>query len=374
MKTASESIFFDGPDFWKSLEESCRRIFAGLGEPSFVLMAWSGAIDRLSLQRYSRKIFPCPFVGVHTPAFFTKKGLMTGGLSIWAVSGENITARTLLLDDLTADSWTSGEQAACSFLEENPENGVFIHFPEADSYDFPFFLHGFYGLTGPGFRHIGGVISSKAACGTCHFTEAGEGKTGGVIALLEGMTLETASVHGFSPVGPPVILTRAKGTRIMELDYMPAARRYKSITLEATGENIEDTTLYPLGVSGCEGNFLVRDLAGINKDGSIECVSHIPELSPLSVMSGTKTKLLSETEKMCKNLKAREKKPQFALAFDCVTRKSLLQERIHDELAILQESLGSCETLWGMFSWGEICDAWGSPKYLNKALTVGFGG
>ncbi|MFP4483156.1 MAG: FIST signal transduction protein, partial [Thermovirgaceae bacterium] len=323
LKTASESILFDGSGFWKSLEEACRRISARLGEPSFVLMAWSGTIDCLSLQRCSRKIFSCPFVGVHTPAFFTKKGLMTEGLGIWAVSGENVTARTLRLDNMTDDSWASGEQAACSFLEENPEKGVFIHFPEADSFDFPFFLHGFHGRTGPGFRHIGGMISSEAACGMCHFTEAGEGKAGGVIALLEGLTLEIESVHGFSPVGHPVILTRAKGSRIIELDYMPAAKRYKSIILEATGENIEDTTLYPLGVPGCEGNRLVRNLTGINEDGSIECVSHIPELSPLSVMRGTKSELLNGTEKICKNLKAGEKKPRFALAFDCVTRKSL---------------------------------------------------
>ncbi|MGC9373027.1 MAG: FIST N-terminal domain-containing protein [Thermovirgaceae bacterium] len=141
-------------------------------------MAWSGPVDCQSLQQHCKKIFPCPFVGVQTPSFFTQKGLMTDGLGIWAIAGEDITVSTLLLDDLsdhTVDSWVSGERAAERFLEKNPKPGTFIHFPEFFSFEASFFLHGFHGRIGPGFRHVGGMVNSKSAGGNCYFTEKGGG-------------------------------------------------------------------------------------------------------------------------------------------------------------------------------------------------------
>lgn len=377
MKTASECIPFVGTDLRKPLEEYIRKISAAIGEPSFILMAWSGPIDCQSLQQHCKKIFPCPFVGVQTPSFFTQKGLMTDGLGIWAIAGEDITVSTLLLDDLsdhTVDSWVSGERAAERFLEKNPKPGTFIHFPEFFSFDASFFLHGFHGRIGPGFRHTGGMVNSKAAAGNCHFTEKGGGDKGGVIALIEGLSMETDSAHGFSAIGEPVILTRAEGTKILELDFMPAAERYKNIIREATGKEVEDIALYPLGIPGCNGKLLVRDLVGLNEDGSIQCGSNIPELSPLSVLSGTMTKLLKGTEDMCEKLKTGDRNPRFALAFDCVTRKALLKDRLQGELALLKDGLHDPESLWGILSYGEICDTFGCPLFLNKTLAVGFGG
>jgi hypothetical protein len=296
------------------------------------------------------------------------------GLGIWAVAGEDITASTLLLDDLLGDSWVSGEKAAERFLEKNPKPGTFIHFPEFFSFDTSFFLHGFYGRTGPGFRHIGGMVNSKSAGGNCHFTEKGGGDKGGVIALIEGLSMETDSAHGFSAIGEPVVLTRAEGAKLLEIDFMPAAERYKNIIRTATGKEVEDIALYPLGIPGYNGKLLVRDLVGLNEDGSIQCGSNIPELSPLSVLSGTMTKLLKGTEDMCEKLKTGDRNPRFALAFDCVTKKALLKDRPQGELVLLKEGLHDTESLWGILSWGEICDTFGCPMFLNKSLAVGFGG
>jgi len=374
LKTASDCIPFVGTDFRKPLEGCLRKISAAIGEPSFILMAWSGSVDCRSLQRQCKKILHCPFLCVQTPAFFTQKGLMTDGLGIWAVAGEDITASTLVLDDLSEDSWISGEKAAERFLEKNPKPGTFIHFPEFFSFDTSSFLHGFHGRTGPGFRHVGGMVNSKSAGGNCYFTEKGGGDKGGVIALIEGLSMETDSAHGFSAIGVPVILTKTEGTRILELDFMPAAERYKDVIRAATGNEVEDIALYPLGIPGYDGRLLVRDLAGLNEDGSIQCGSRIPELSPLSILSGTITGLLEETEDMCEKLKSGDRKPRFALAFDCVTRAALLKDRLQDELALVKDGLHDTESLWGILSCGEICDTFGSPMFLNKSLAVGFGG
>lgn len=111
---------------------------------------------------------------------------------------------------------------------------------------------------------------------------------------------------------------------------MPAAERYKDVIREATGEEVEDIALYPLGIPGCNGRLIVRDLVGLNEDGGIRCGSHFPELAPLSVLSGTMTGLLKGTEDMCEKSKIGDRNPRFALDFDCVTRKALLKDGLHD--------------------------------------------
>lgn len=371
MKTASLSVCHDGSDCLRPLQEACGKIFEASGAPSFALVAWSGAISGENLQESCQKVIPCPFLGVHAPAFYSSGGLSANGFSLWVAGGEDITATTLLLDELPGDSWICGEKAACRFLEQDARKGVFLHFPEALSYDASYFLHGFHGRTGPGFRHIGGMVSRKAAGGTCFFTENGTGETGGAIALIGGISLESDSTHGFSPIGSPMVLTHAEGTRILELDFLPAAERYRDIIRESTGEGVKDVALYPLGIPGHDGGLLVRDLERLNSDGSIECGSYIPDLSPISILTGNTAGILQGTKDLCQRV--RQNRPRFALAFDCVTREAILKERFHEEIACLGKELDSLESFWGMISFGEICDVWGSPMYLNKTLGLGYG-
>ena len=374
MKAASISVSADSSNLDKSLEEAHETLSEAVGNLSFILVAFTDGVDCWKLQQACKKTFPCPFAGVHTPVFFTEKGLMTEGIGIWAAGGADITATTFLLDHLSSDkSWDMGEKAAFHFLEKNPKTGVFLHFPEAFSLDATEFLHGFYGRIGPGFRHVGGAVSSEAAGGYCHFTEKGMGKRGGTFALIEGMSIGVDFTHGYYPIGSPVILTRSEGKRILELNFIPAAEKYRDIIREATGKDVKEVALHPLGIPGFRGELIVRDLIRINTDGSLECIMRIPELSPLLVLSGTKAGVFKGINKMCGRLKKDGISPRFILAFDCITKKSLLREMLHAEPALLREGLGGLDNLWGIFTFGEICDAWGSPLLMNKTLAVGFG-
>jgi hypothetical protein len=373
LKTASFNISGDVSNLEKTFKEAFEVLAETIGTLSFILIAFTDKVDCVKLRQVCKKILPCPFTGVHTPVFFTERGLMTEGIGIWAAGGDDITASTFLLEDPSGDSWDIGENAACRFMEKNPENGVFLHFPETASLDRAEFLHGFYGRVGPGFRHLGGAVSSEAAGGYCHFTEKGMGKRGGTFALIEGMSIGVDFTHGYSPIGSPVILTRSEGKRILELNFIPAAEKYRDIIRENTGKDLQDVALHPLGIPGFRGELIVRDVVHINADGSLECIISIPELSPLLVLSGTKTGIFNGINNMCGRLKKHGTAPRFVLAFDCITKEPLLGEMLHTEPAILREGLESLESLWGMFTFGEICDAWGSPLFMNKTLAVGFG-
>lgn len=373
MKTISESIPFVGSNLREPLDEACQEITSSIGKPSFVLMAWSGSIDCLALQKHSREIFPCPFIGVHTDGFFTNSRLETDGIGLWAVSGDNINARTLLLENPGRDSWSEGEKAASFFAGTTTEKGLFLHFPEVFSFDVHTFLRGFHGNIGPVFRHIGGGINAESAGGCCFFTEQGAGKQGGAIAFLEGLSPFIDAGHGFHSIGGTMIITRAEGRRIIELDYLPAAEKYLETTGKDTIQTHEVIFNYPLGLPGRQNDFLVRKLLEINDNGELLCLTEIPELSPVSVMYAEPEDLIQSTQRLCRRIRNAAESGGFTLVFDCVSRRNLLGEKIDDELDIITGSCSFSKSLWGMLSFGEICDAWGSPVFMNKTLAIARG-
>jgi hypothetical protein len=157
------------------------------------------------------------------------------------------------------------------------------------------------------------------------------------------------------------------------LDYLPAAGKYLETTGKDTMQTPEVIFNYPLGLPGQQNDFLVRKLLEINDNGELLCLTEIPELSPVSVMYAAPEDLIQSTQRLCRRIRNAAETDGFTLVFDCVSRRNLLGEKIDDELDIITGSCSFSKSLWGMLSFGEICDAWGSPVFMNKTLAIARG-
>jgi len=199
-----------------------------------------------------------------------------------------------------------------------------------------------------------------------------------VVLLVRGGRCGLGIGHGYRPVGPPLVVSRARGNAIDELEGRSAfeayADQFRNET-ELTPETFASFALdHPLGLPQISGEYVIRDPYAVSPDGALLRAGAIPERAVVRLMTGTAESLHQAAEGAARL--ARDAldgaSPALALVCSCVSRLNYLGPRADDEIRALQSHLGEYVPPIGFFSYGEIASSAEAPALLhNKTVVVG---
>jgi hypothetical protein len=186
--------------------------------------------------------------------------------------------------------------------------------------------------------------------------------------------------HGWHPIGDPMIVTRAEGNIVYELDGRPAVEGYLAqrasdpllANLYGQGEVSFSASLLdqPLGLANASGRFDVRHiLARASHDGLV-MFGHINEQSVVQVMAGDWPDLVEAAGGAASDALAQATgDSRGALVFSCTGRIAPLGAHLAAETEAVSEAVGG-GPLAGFFTYGEFARVTGSTGFHNATVVV----
>ncbi|MBP5984237.1 MAG: FIST C-terminal domain-containing protein [Fluviicola sp.] len=200
----------------------------------------------------------------------------------------------------------------------------------------------------------------------------------------ETITVDTQATHGFNAIGEPMIVTKANGHIIHEINHKPAWEEY----LHHLGlpENATCGESIPIGAIAEE---LTPDQA--NEYGNKHILRVVTKHDgsaiyyPVSCVEGTKIWLckrdeeliFSEMEKMVNKMteRAQGKKPIAVFHADCLARGRFLFNRVIKEELVSKMQYpfyenGVCPPWLGMYGFGEFARLNGKNTYHNYTTAL----
>ncbi len=237
-------------------------------------------------------------------------------------------------------------------------------------------FHGAYRITGPRIPIVGGAAGDEMKFIRTFVFRDGEAIEGGAVALwIAGdEPFEVITRHGWEPIGVPLLVTRAEGVDIMELDGRPAAAVYEEQLGIAPGSLPADafwgtSVHHPLGLMQTDGTYVIRAARAKSPNGWLRIQGCVPpEGSAVQVMASTTDKLLDVTDEVG-GIVGRRADLGALLTFSCAARGMLLGARIGEESVRLQQAAGDVPS-FGIYCCGEFARTVGVLGTHNCTLTA----
>ncbi len=181
--------------------------------------------------------------------------------------------------------------------------------------------------------------------------------------------------HGWRPTGKPMLVTRAEGTVVHELDGTPALDAY--LAEQGDGLDRTDPDFFlkimhsPVGCPSARGRYDVRQLhAFIPEGGGLNLNIGIAEQSILQVMSSDHEGLIEGARRAAQEaVEALSDPPRLLLVFSCGSRVPLLGDRVGDEVAAICAGLDGV-SVCGFFTYGEFARTTGSSGVHNSSVAI----
>jgi hypothetical protein len=182
------------------------------------------------------------------------------------------------------------------------------------------------------------------------------------------------SFGGFDAFGPERLITKSKKNVLYEIDHKNALDLYKEYLGKYAAELPSSALAFPLGIM-TDGEPLVRTVLGVNEaEKSITFAGNINEGDIVRMMKANFTKLFDAATTSATNALTPfvNHAPEFALLISCVGRKSILRERIDEEIEKTRNILGDKTIMSGFYSYGEISPFSKSVKceLFNQTMTI----
>ena len=170
--------------------------------------------------------------------------------------------------------------------------------------------------------------------------------------------LNIVARHGWEPIGIPLLVNRAEGTEVIELNGRPAADVYEEqlgLSGQLTAENFWDTSLYhPFGLIQADGSMIIRVARTKTERGSLMIQGCVPPAgSAVQVMAGDADSLLAVTDEVVAATLQQPSQPGAVLAFSCAARAVIYGSRTAEEARRLQSAAGGIPT-FGIYCCGEF--------------------
>ncbi len=311
-------------------------------------------------------------VGACVPGLIVGDRVLTHGVSACVLGGEGMEAVTCLGESISHEPDRSGRSIAADIKASGLEQGTLFIFPDGFGSNVSKLLRSMYGLLGPDYTFAGGGTGDNLRfCRTYQFSERGLFSDAAAVAAIAGARFRQEIGHGWRPSGQPMIVTRAEGKRVFELDGMRAYERYA----EAAGGIAREQFAYygmkfPLGVPCGNGNYLIRDPLRVEEDGSITFVTEVPSNTAVVLMESDTDSLIETAGKVAARAVAGREKPKLAMVFSCISRYLLLGGDFGKEVDAINKCLGRDVPCLGVLTFGEISSSYGSPFFHNKTLSV----
>jgi hypothetical protein len=257
------------------------------------------------------------------------------------------------------------------------KNAAVVLFVDSLAGDLQQLVHGVYRVTGPRVAMVGGGAGDEQKFVRTLVFDGDQVVDQGAVALwiASAEPLRAVTEHGWKPIGIPMLVTRAEGTRIMELGGRPAALAYEEQLGIAPGElppeKFWDTSiLHPFGLIQPDGATVIRVARRKTEEGHLIIQGCVPPTgSAVQVMTGSADSLLSIVEPVVDaNLSARPE-PAALLVFSCAARAMIFGARAPEEPRRLQAAAGAVPT-FGFYCCAEFARTAGVLGTHNATLTT----
>lgn len=211
----------------------------------------------------------------------------------------------------------------------------------------------------------------------CLFTNEGIFQDGGLMALFKNKS-NIGVKHGWDVFDGPFIATSTEKNVIKELNWRPAFEVYQE-AIESNskykfveGNFFDIAKIFPFGIFKEGTEYIVRDPFVLNEDGSLTCLSEVPENSTLQILTGDPDTLINAANEVAEMVSNQNVACSFLLVFDCISRVMYLDKRFEEELGAMKKVFeGEHCIIRGVATLGEIASSgMGFVEFYNKTIVA----
>jgi hypothetical protein len=322
---------------------------------------------------------PAPVVGATTVGAFTHEAQVPFGCVALAICGEGAAFGVCHAErddaDIAGCTRRAAQTARDRASEEHPHSALML-LCDGLTPDQREMARGAYDVTSAVVPLVG-----VAAGDDLHWRATytfGEGRilANGLVCvwLNSARPMAVAVDHGWRPLGKPMLVTRAEGPTIYELDGQPALDVYLSergAALKQDGRSWGEMCMErPIGLPNAYGRYDLRQIHERAPGGGLVLTTGVPEQTVVQVMASDEESLLEGARHVAEEaLEALEVDPQLAVVFSCCTRAPLLRERLPEEVAVIASTLGGIPAA-GFYTCGEFARVTGSTGIHNSSVAI----
>ena len=308
-------------------ERATAAALAGAVDPRLLVVFVAGAQNLAATGRAVAAVAPgVPVVGCATPAALPGGPPRPGELVVAALGGESLSVSTTAVGAGSLRE-AGAEAAAClGDVADRPHQALLL-FVDPEGGDPQDVVRGAYSVVGAGVPLVGGGARAGAA-GAAALLHGTDARAGGVVAAAIGSDapLGVGVRHGMRPVGEPLLITRAEGSQVLELDGRPALDVYLERLPGVAGGGgalLAAARELPLGVGRRAGEEQVRTVVDVDFDTrSLSVLGELPQGGLAWPMAGDAASTAAAADAACADaLAALDGAPaRGLLAFQSVTR------------------------------------------------------
>ena len=323
-----------------------------------------------------------PLIGCTSAGEIAADGASDRGVVITALGGPGFSVATGKGDSAGGGPRAAGAAAAACVAElEHRENEVLMLLTDGVIGDKQEIVRGVNEVVGAGTPLVGGCAGDDMKMEKTFQFHRGEILSEGVVAaaISSDAPIGIGWRHGWERVGEPMLVTRASGDRVVEIDDSPALDVYLE-RLDAPPEVRADSAeftrwarTHPLGLgrrpTGQEPVRCVNE-AGF-ADRTLGCTTAVPEGGMTWFMHGDEESILRSAEGACRDaLDALDGNRAIGIvAFDCIGRRGVLgEEGIQAEVERI-EATGEAPVS-GFYTYGEIARRRGVNAFHSQTLVT----
>lgn len=326
-----------------------------------------------------------PLIGCTTGGEITSEGPQKGSVVVSAIKSKNAKIVTAKVEKISKNLRKAGEGLGSLLTKEiSPEDGgtIFV-FPDGLSGNMTELVRGIYDSIYPTIDLVGGGAGDEWKFERTYQFFNDSVLTDAVVGVYINTDIHCGYGvrHGFSPVGEPLLVTKAKGNILYELNQKPAIDAYLEyfgLSKDKLGREklgaMKEVNFYPLGVPIWRDEFQIVHLNYKNPNGSITCANEIPENSIVRIMHAKREDLLNATRSALNQAisMVKGKDIRACFIFDCVSRPLLLEELAFEEIKIAKEIVGEKVPISGFYTYGEIgrCSVAGGRPFFHTMTFV----
>jgi len=239
------------------------------------------------------------------------------------------------------------------------------------------FVQGVYRVAGPKVALVGGGAGDEQKfVRTLVFHNDTIVEEGALVVWISSMQpLRAITQHGWTPIGIPMIVTRAVGTEILELGGRAAADAYEEQLGIAPGQlsrdKFWDTSIrHPFGLIQPDGTTVIRVARAKTDQGTLRIQGCVPPTgSAVQVMDGSANSLMEVGGQVVKECLQATPEPGVVLTFSCAARAMIFGERVKEEARRIQEAAGAVPT-FGFYCCAEFARTAGVLGTHNATFTA----
>ena len=195
--------------------------------------------------------------------------------------------------------------------------------------------------------------------------ELGYGRTALVFYAGKNLHLLTNRMFGWNPIGYPLLVTKADGCVVYELDNKPAYDVYHHYLHIKKDKNFfYDALEFPWEVKVNENTYYLRHAKSVNPDGSIVMSSNISQGSTIRLTYGDPRRIMKHTKQIISEIF--EFEPQVVNIFNCFGRMLFWNGRENIEIQEISDHLQTT----GFSALGEILRYKGNTLLNNLSIVT----